>query len=381
MPLHHNPKLTTMTENKIYILGIETSCDETAAAVVCSNGEGCPEQQMNRGEILSNVVLTQLDDHTPYGGVVPEIAARAHLHHIDSIIDRAIREAGIEYNNLSAIAATTGPGLIGGIMVGMQVGKALSHSLNIPFVSVNHLEAHILTPRLTANTPDNKMDYPFLSILMSGGHCQILSVNGLGDYTVLGETIDDSVGEAFDKVAKMMGLPYPGGPEIDRRAHLGDSTAFMLPRPLIQQDNCNFSFSGLKTRVRHLLSDLNRNPDGSLLESDMNNMAASFQQAVTDVFLDRTQKAIQKFKNIHPQVDKPTLVVAGGVAANSHIRAGMTDSAQNMGMTFYAPPLNLCTDNGVMIAWAGLERFNAGIRDDLNTVARPRWSLMDLSLS
>ena len=352
-----------MTTKNSLILGIETSCDETAAAVVSSDGE-----------ILSNVVLTQLDDHVPYGGVVPEIAARAHLQHIDSIIDRAISDANIKYTDLSAIAATTGPGLIGGVMVGMQSAKALSHTLNIPFIAVNHLEAHILTPRLTDN-----VQYPFLSILMSGGHCQILSVNSLGDYTLLGETIDDSVGEAFDKVAKMMGLPYPGGPEIDKRATLGDSTAFTLPRPLIHQDNCNFSFSGLKTRVRHLLSDLERNPDGTFFETDINNMAASFQHAVTDVFLNRTKRAITQFKTIHPNVETPTLVVAGGVAANTHIRTVMTQSADDMGMVFAAPPLNLCTDNGVMIAWAGLERFERGITNNLNTQARPRWSLVDLS--
>ena len=358
-----------MQQQKIYILGIETSCDETAAAVISSNNPSAG------GDILSNVVLTQLDDHIPYGGVVPEIAARAHLHHIDSIIDRAITDAGIGYDDLSAVAATTGPGLIGGLMVGMQAGKALSHALDIPFVAVNHLEAHILTPRLT-----NGVDYPFLSILMSGGHCQILAVGGLGDYTLLGETIDDSVGEAFDKVAKMMGLPYPGGPEIDRRACLGDGGAFPLPRPLTQHAHCDFSFSGLKTRVRHLLSDLDRHPDGTLFDHDINNMAASFQQAVTDVFLNRTQNAIAQFKTIHPSIEKPALVVAGGVAANSHIRTVMRDTADGMGMTFHAPPLNLCTDNGVMIAWAGLERFGAGINDPLNTPARPRWPLMDLSI-
>ena len=357
-----------MTQQQTYILGIETSCDETAAAVLSSRDIA------GGGDILSNVVLTQLDEHVPYGGVVPEIAARAHLHHIDSIIDRAIGDAGIDYRDLSAIAATTGPGLIGGIMVGMQAGKALSHALNIPFVAINHLEAHILTPRISGN-----VDYPFLSILMSGGHCQILSVNGLADYTLLGETIDDSVGEAFDKVAKMMGLPYPGGPEIDRRASLGDSTAFTLPRPLTQHANCNFSFSGLKTRVRHLLSDLNRNPDGTLFEQDINNMAASFQGAVTDVFLNRTKHAIAMFKDSHPDIHHPALVVAGGVAANSHIRAVMTQSAESMGMTFHAPPLDLCTDNGAMIAWAGLERFTAGMHNDLNTPARPRWPLMDLN--
>lgn len=351
-----------MKTKKTYILGIETSCDETATAVVSEDGD-----------VLSNVVLTQLDDHLLYGGVVPEIAARAHLLHIDTIVNRAIQESGVQYSDLSAIASTTGPGLIGGVMVGMQVGKGLSHSLNIPFVAINHLEAHILTPRLT-----DGVAYPFLVILMSGGHCQILSVNSLGDYTVLGQTIDDAVGECFDKVAKMMGLPYPGGPHVDRLAKLGDATAFVLPRPLTQHQNCDFSFSGLKTRVRHILAEVPRQPDGGFFPCDIYNMCASFQQAVGDVFLNRTQKAIVRFKELHPHVKNPALVLAGGVAANSHIRQVMTASAQRLGMTFHAPPVNLCTDNGVMVAWAGLERFRAGFTSDLATPAKPRWSLTDL---
>ena len=347
----------------LYILGIETSCDETAAAVVSGDGE-----------ILSNVVLTQLDDHIPYGGVVPEIAARAHLVHIDSIVDKAIQQSGLNYTDLSAIASTTGPGLIGGVMVGMQMGKGLSHSLGIPFIAINHLEAHILTPKLTEG-----IDYPFLVILMSGGHCQILSVNKLGDYTLLGETIDDAVGECFDKVAKMMGLPYPGGPHVDKLAQLGDENAFVLPRPLTQHQNCNFSFSGLKTRVRHILADLPRKEDGTFFDHDIHNMCASFQKAVGDVFLNRIQNAITHFKTLHPNVSTTPLVVAGGVAANSHIRAIMTQSAQTLGVTFHAPPLNLCTDNGVMIAWAGVERFKSGITNGLDVPAKPRWPLLDLN--
>lgn len=336
------------------VLGIETSCDETAAAVVCDDRT-----------ILSDVVLSQLDEHRPYGGVVPEIAARSHLDHIDRLVAQAMDEAGIGFDALDGVAATAGPGLIGGVMVGLMTGKAIALTRNLPFVAVNHMEGHALTPRLT-----DGVDFPYLALLVSGGHCMLTAVAGPGDFQRYGGTVDDAVGEAFDKTAKLLGLGYPGGPALEAMARDGDSTAYGLPRPMRGRDGCDFSFSGLKTAVRHIIDRL---PDGPLDHAVAADIAASFQAAVADVLADRARNAIERFKTEHP--GRTTLVVAGGVAANETLRAALADTADACGMGFTAPPLRLCTDNAAMIAWAGLERLRLGLSDSLDAPARPRWPL------
>jgi tRNA N6-adenosine threonylcarbamoyltransferase len=335
------------------VLGIETSCDETAAAVVRDDRT-----------ILSNVVLSQLDEHRPYGGVVPEIAARSHLDHVGRLVAQALEEAGIGYDGLDGVAATAGPGLIGGVMVGMMTGKAIALVRNLPFVAVNHMEAHALTPRLTGG-----IDFPYLALLVSGGHCLLLAVSGPGDYRRYGSTVDDAVGEAFDKTAKMLGLGYPGGPALETAALAGDPARFALPRPMLGRPGCDFSFSGLKTAVRQTVERLGGVPD----TQTANDIAASFQQAVADVLADRTAHAIMRFRKDFPKGD--TLVVAGGVAANKVLRAALEKTAEANGMTFTAPPLALCTDNAAMVAWAGVERLRLGLTDTLDAPARPRWPL------
>ncbi|WP_207455412.1 tRNA (adenosine(37)-N6)-threonylcarbamoyltransferase complex transferase subunit TsaD [Azospirillum sp. SYSU D00513] len=336
------------------VLGIETSCDETAAAVVTDGRE-----------IRANVVLSQLDDHTPYGGVVPEIAARAHLEHLDGLVRRAMEEAGVGFGDLDAVAATGGPGLIGGVIVGVMTAKAISAARGLPFVAVNHLEGHALTARLTDDVP-----FPYLLLLVSGGHCQLLVVEGVGRYRRLGTTIDDAVGEAFDKTAKLLGLGYPGGPLVEKAAgRATDPGRFELPRPMIGRPGCDFSFSGLKTAVRRHVEELPR----PLSEADQADLAAAFQRTVAEVMADRCARAIRLFKEAHP--GGGALVVAGGVAANKTLRARLSDLAAAEAMPFVAPPLNLCTDNAAMIAWAGLERLRLGETDSLNFAPRPRWPL------
>jgi N6-L-threonylcarbamoyladenine synthase len=336
------------------VLGIETSCDETAAAVV--SGER---------EILSSLVLSQLDEHAPYGGVVPEIAARAHLDHLDRLVARAMEEAGVGYADLAGVAATGGPGLIGGVIVGVMTAKAIASVHRLPFLALNHLEGHALTARLT----EPGLDFPYLLLLVSGGHCQLLAVEGVGRYTRLGTTIDDAAGEAFDKSAKLMGLGYPGGPALERAARGGDPARFDLPRPMKGRPGCDFSFSGLKTAVRQTLDSLPK----PLPEADLSDLAASFQQAVADALADRCARAILRFKEDHPQ--GTALVVAGGVAANQAIRARLSALAERAGLGFVAPPLALCTDNAAMIAWAGVERLRVGSADGLDFAPRPRWPL------
>lgn len=331
------------------VLGIESSCDETAAAVV--DGER---------RILSNVVLSQLDEHRPYGGVVPEIAARAHVSHLDGLIRQALAEAGVGLADLSAIAATAGPGLIGGVIVGLTTAKALALASGKPLIGINHLEGHALTPRLVADVP-----FPYLLLLVSGGHCQLLAVEGVGRYRRLGTTIDDAVGEAFDKTAKLLGLGYPGGPAVERVATGGDPARFALPRPMIGRPGCDFSFSGLKTAVRETLGGLPQ----PVTDQDKADLAASFQAVVGAVMVDRTRKAIALMPAGTP------LVVAGGVAANRHLRARLEDLARTFGAPFVAPPLRLCTDNAAMIAWAGVEHFRAGHSDPLDIKPRARWPL------
>ncbi len=337
------------------VLGIETSCDETAAAVVTDDRR-----------ILSNVVLSQLDEHRPYGGVVPEIAARAHLDHLDGIIGQAMADAAIGFGKLDAVAATGGPGLIGGVMVGVMTAKAIAAVHGLPFLAVNHLEGHALTARLT-----DDVQFPYLLLLVSGGHCQLLAVEDVGGYVRLGGTIDDAIGEAFDKTAKLLGLGYPGGPALEAAAARGDATRFALPRPLAGRPGCDFSFSGLKTAVRHAAAKL---PDGEVSAADAADLAASFQAAVGDVLVDRCANALDAFAGAHPAA-APALVVAGGVAANRHLRTRLGELCAQRQTRLIAPPSELCTDNAAMIAWAGIEHVRRGAADGLDFAPRPRWPL------
>ena len=335
------------------VLGIESSCDETAAALV--TGER---------EILADVVLSQLDDHRPYGGVVPEVAARAHLSHLDRLVAQALAQAKVSLAECDAVAATGGPGLIGGVIVGVMTGKALALAAGKPFLAVNHLEGHALTARLS-----HGIDFPYLLLLVSGGHCQLLAVEGVGRYTRLGTTIDDAAGEAFDKVAKMSGLGYPGGPAVERAARSGDPARFVLPRPMKGKPGCDFSFSGLKNATRLLVERLGQ----PLSPQDAADVAAAFQAAVADAVADRTRRAIAEFKTRWP--DGRHLVVAGGVAANTLLRQTLVRLGEETGLDFLAPPLTLCTDNAAMIAWAGVERLRLGLTDGLDFAPRPRWPL------
>ena len=340
------------------VLGIETSCDETAAAVVD-----------DRRAILADVVRDQLDAHRDYGGVVPEIAARAHLEVIDRAVAQAMDDAGIGFDALDGVAATGGPGLIGGVIVGVMTGKAIAAAHDLPFFAVNHLEAHVLTPRLT-----DEVAFPYLALLVSGGHCQFVAVEGVGRHRLLGTTADDAAGEAFDKVGKMLGLGYPGGPAVEHAAKGGDAERFTLPRPLRGREGCDFSFSGLKTAVRHAVERL---PPGPLAAKDVADLCAAFQKAVADVMADRTANAIALFRAGCP--DGETLVAAGGVAANEALRGRIETVAADRGLSFVAPPPRLCTDNAAMVAWTGVERLALGLSDGLDFAPRPRWPLEDLA--
>ena len=338
------------------VLGIETTCDETAAAIVALKPGG-------GGEILANEVLSQIAEHAAYGGVVPEIAARAHVEALDHLIRRAVARAGMKLSDVDAIAAAAGPGLIGGVMIGLTTGKALALALKKPLVAVNHLEAHALTARLTDN-----LAFPYLLLLVSGGHTQLLAVKGLGAYQRLGTTIDDAVGEAFDKVAKMLGLPYPGGPQVEEQALKGDPERFAFPRPMAGRPGADLSLSGLKTAVR-----IEAEKIAPLSDQDVADLCASFQAAIVDVLVERTRAALKLFR---AAAGAPTgLVVAGGVAANGAIRRALARLAGETGVRIVTPPLSLCTDNGAMIAWAGIERVSRGMVDDLSVAARPRWPL------
>lgn len=342
------------------VLGIESSCDETAAAIV-----------NDKRQILGECLLTQLEEHKPFGGVVPEIAARSHLEHIDEIIEHTFAKAKMNPADVDAVAASSGPGLIGGVVVGVMAAKAIALALNKPFIAVNHLEGHALAARLTSD-----VQYPYLLLLVSGGHCQILVVKNVGEYERLGTTIDDAAGEAFDKVSKMLGLGYPGGPMIEKMADLGNSRRFVLPRPLYNSADCNLSFSGLKTAVRKIIESYS--PDGSiehaiLPEQDIADICAGFQFAVTECLCHKLEKAIRYFHEHYPT--GKDLVVSGGVASNTFLRNRLELLAFANNMIFSAPPVRFCTDNGVMIAWAGLERFRAGYTNNLDFKPRPRWPL------
>ena len=342
------------------VLGIETSCDETAAAVV--NGDGV---------ILAETVLSQLDEHRPYGGVVPEVAARSHLEHADRLVGETMKKAGIGFDKLDAVAATGGPGLIGGVIVGVMTAKAIAISCKLPFLAVNHLEGHALSARLSET---NRTDFPFLLLLVSGGHCQLLSVEGPGHYRRLGTTIDDALGEAFDKTAKMLGLGYPGGPAVEAASKNGNSDRFSLPRPMKGRPGCDFSFSGLKTAVRHAALAL---PEGNFQPQDIADLCAGFQAAAGDVLADRTAHALDDFLQTNEKGG--ALVVAGGVAANQALRQRLQRLADERAVDLFVPPAHLCTDNGAMIAWAAIERIAAlgleAAEDTLDFRPRPRWPL------
>lgn len=340
------------------VLGIETSCDETAVAVVEGQAGPGSGRMGPVGRILSNTVYSQLTEHRRFGGVVPEIAARAHLERIDGLIEQALAEAGVGLADLDGIAATGGPGLIGGVMVGVMTGKALAFAHDKPFVAVNHLEGHALSVRLT-----EPVEFPYLLLLASGGHCQLLTVRGPGDFTRLGTTIDDAAGECFDKTAKLLGLGFPGGPAVEKAAAGGDPKRFALPRPMWRKPGCDFSFSGLKTAVRQTAEKLDPSDPRAVAD-----LCASFQRTVGDVFADRCTNAL----TLAPM---PTLVVAGGVAANVYLRGRLEEVAAAHGAKLVAPPVRLCTDNGAMIAWAGVERLRLGRVDALDFRPRPRWPL------
>ena len=335
-------------------LGIESSCDDSAAAIVRA-GDGA-------ALILSSVVAGQSALHADFGGVVPEIAARAHAERLDLCVEQALAEAGVALPDLDGIAVTAGPGLIGGVMAGVMLAKGIAAGTRLPLVGVNHLAGHALTPRLT-----DGVTFPYLMLLVSGGHCQFLRVDGPDDFTRLGGTIDDAPGEAFDKVAKILGLGQPGGPAVEVEAASGDPSRVPLPRPLLDRPGFDMSFSGLKTAVLRA-RDAAVAAHGGLRRADRADICAAFQRAVADVLSEKTRRALAA----HPV---PTLAVAGGVAANATIRAGLDAVARQAGVAFVAPPLALCTDNGAMIAWAGIERFRLGHRDGMDLAARPRWPL------
>lgn len=339
------------------VLGLESSCDDTAAAVVRQR-EGDPPR------ILSSVVEGQTALHAPFGGVVPEIAARAHAEKLDLCVERALADAGLGLAEIDAIAVTAGPGLIGGVLSGVMCAKGLAAATGLPLVGVNHLAGHALTPRLTGG-----LDFPYQMLLASGGHCQFLLVKGVEDFSRLGGTIDDAPGEAFDKTAKLLALPQPGGPAVERTAETGDAQRFAFPRPLMDRPGCDMSFSGLKTALLRA-RDAIIAEKGGITRADRADLCASFQAAVQDVLAGKAQRAVSAAPG-----GLTALAVAGGVAANRTIRAALEAVAKDAGLPFIAPPLALCTDNAAMIAWAGLERFRLGHTDDMTLAARPRWPL------
>ncbi len=358
------------------VLGLETSCDETAASVVRLGPDGAT--------VLSSVIHSQIDEHAAYGGVVPEIAARSHVEMIDTVTRQAMEQSGLDWSELSGVAATAGPGLVGGVMVGLSYGKAVALARDLPLVAINHLEGHAVSARLGAETA-----YPFLLLLVSGGHCQLLEVRGIGDMSRLGTTIDDAAGEAFDKIAKAMGLGYPGGPALEKLAASGDGSRFELPRALLGRKDCDFSFSGLKTAASRLAQTCETDQDRA-------DLADAVQKAIARQLMERTERAMKAYLESHPELvahdeapsalkqpssageavgQKRIFVVAGGVAANKTVRATLQKLATKYGFGFFAPPMAYCTDNAAMIALAGAERLEKGWVSDLDAVARPRWPL------
>lgn len=345
------------------ILGLETSCDETAAAVVQRDAQGS-------AKILSNIVRSQFDEHKAFGGVVPEIAARSHVQYMDHIVAQALDAAALGFEDLDGIAATAGPGLIGGVLVGLTSAKAMAYAHNLPLLAINHLEGHALTPRLT-----DGLEFPYLLLLVSGGHSQFVLVKAVGQYERWGSTIDDALGEAFDKVAKMLNLGMPGGPQVEQWAVKGDPYRFAFPKPLLKEKRLDFSFSGLKTAVR-----LAAEKEAPLSDQDVADICASFQATILKILDNRCRMALRRFQAEFPgQI--PRFVVAGGVAANQAIGQLLKDVAADFEAQMVVPPIKLCTDNGAMIAWAGLERFNLGARDGSDFQARPRWPLDDADMA
>ena len=336
-------------------LGIETSCDETAAAVVREDSDG-------NVKILSNVVSSQVDEHLKFGGVVPENAARSHAEKIDIIIKKAIEDSKCEFTKLDGVGATAGPGLLVCLMVGLSAGKSIAGILKKPFLAINHLEGHALTPRIF-----NKIEFPYLLLLVSGGHTQFLIVEGIGRYKRIGTTIDDALGETFDKTAKMIGLEFPGGPKIEKLAENGNENAYVLPRPILNHPGCNLSFAGLKTAILQLSSKIKS-------EKDRKNLAASFQKTINEILNVKCKSAMNEFSSRH-QKSKKVFVISGGVAANKSIRNNLHKLSKEMGFENFFPPTELCSDNAAMIAWAGIERFKNGIEDNLEVLAKPRWPL------
>jgi N6-L-threonylcarbamoyladenine synthase len=345
--------------DRLTVLALESSCDDTAAAVVRHDVDGRPE-------ILASVVQSQTEMHAPYGGVVPEIAARAHAERLDLAVEQAFEAAGLGLRDMDAVAVTAGPGLIGGVLSGVMVARGIAAGAALPLIGINHLAGHALTPRLT-----DAVRFPYLMLLVSGGHCQFLIVSGPTSFTRLGGTIDDAPGEAFDKTAKILGLPQPGGPSVEREAERGDPRRFAFPRPLLDRPGCDLSFSGLKTAVLRARDALVAEK-GGLSEQDRRDLCAGFQQAVADVLTAKTRRAIAAYMAEQPA--EPVLAVAGGVAANRTLRAELEKACRDTGLGFVAPPLALCTDNAAMIAWAGIERIRAGDGGQ-PFVARPRWPL------
>lgn len=346
-------------QNDLTILGLESSCDDTAAAIV----RGAP----GSAQVVSSVVMGQGELHEAFGGVVPEIAARAHAERMDIAVKQALTQANMGFSDLDAVAATAGPGLIGGVLSGVMCAKGIAAGTGLPLVGVNHLAGHALTPRLT-----DQIAFPYLMLLVSGGHCQFLLVRDYDDFSRLGGTIDDAPGEAFDKTARLLGLPQPGGPSVQQEATQGDPKRIRFPRPLLDRPGCDLSFSGLKTallRARDTIVD----ERGGLTEQDRADLCASFQAAIVDVLAEKSARALAVY--LAESADTPTFAVAGGVAANTAIRARLETVSNDLGVTFTAPPLALCTDNAAMIAYAGLERFARGEHDDMTLSARPRWPL------
>ncbi|MFN7038911.1 MAG: tRNA (adenosine(37)-N6)-threonylcarbamoyltransferase complex transferase subunit TsaD [Alphaproteobacteria bacterium] len=335
------------------VLSIESTCDETAVAIINENKQ-----------ILSHIVLSQLDEHRPYGGVVPEIAARSHMKYLSKLVEEALAKSELNFNDIDAIAVTGGPGLIGGVIVGVMFAKSMAFALNKPFIAINHLEGHALTARLTSD-----VEYPFLLLLISGGHCQFIIVESLSKYHLLGSTIDDAVGEAFDKVAKMLGLDYPGGPIIEKTAQYGNKLRFKFPKSIIGKDGCNMSFSGLKSAVRREIEK------SAGTDQDKADIAASFQYIVGEILKNRLKNAIEIYNKSY---FNKALVIAGGVAANQYLRTELSILAKEHGFTLITPPVNLCTDNAAMIGWAAIERLKAGYKTDFNFAPKDRWPLTEI---
>ena len=353
-----------MLNDYITVLGIESSCDETAVSIVRLKDK-------KDGEILSNIVFSQIDEHLPYGGVVPEIASRSHVESLGPLIDRALNEASLKLSNIDGIAATAGPGLVGGLIVGLTTAKGISLGANIPLVGVNHLEGHALTPLLT-----NKISFPYILLLISGGHTQLILVKDLGEYIQLGTTLDDAVGEAFDKAAKFLDLGYPGGPALEKISKEGSKNRFNFPRPLLKSQDCNFSFSGLKTSLIREVKEIE-----PLTQNDLADLASSYQQAIIDCLKAKSDRAISIAKDEYKDLDINYFVASGGVASNKAIGESLNELAVENNMEFVAPPIKFCTDNAAMIAWAGGLRLLSGQKDNLEISVKSRWPLSEMKFN